>query len=435
MAPSEPQTAQDPSHRSKVVVIGAGFSGLNAVHELAKSPVDVTIVDRNNFHTFQPLLYQVATSYLPPEQVGSTIRAVFRKQKNVNVRVGLVDTIDWDAQEVRFADSDPLPYDYLVVAAGATTNFFGIEGMQEHAWPLYTMGDAVRLRLHLLEELEAAAAKPGEDLSRQTVVVVGGGPTGVETAGALAAMGKEHVGGDVDMRVVLVEALPRLLNTFSEKSGRQALEDLRRRGVEVLLDTAVASSDEQGVALKTGARIDTRTVVWAAGVQASPLGRTLGVELGKGGSVVVGPDLQITGHPGVFAAGDIASISPVPAAGAPPLVAPNAIQQGKHVGKQIVRLLAGQPTEPFRYFNKGTMAVIARGDAVTEIPVPGFRGRILRVAGAPAWFLWAGVHVVYLIGFRNRVKTLTDWLWSSLTSSGGGAILVRASRSPKPDAP
>ncbi|RKS74072.1 NADH dehydrogenase [Motilibacter peucedani] len=429
MSDSTPQSGSRP----KVVVVGAGFAGINAVHQLARHEVDVTLVDRNNFHTFQPLLYQVATSYLPPEQVGATIRAVFRKQRNVKVRVGRVDDVDWDERAVVLEDGDRLPYDYLVVAAGATTNFFGISGMEDHAWPLYTMGDAVRLRLHLLEELERAAAEPSADLARQTVVVVGGGPTGVETAGALAAMGKEHVGGDVDMRVVLVEALPRLLNTFSEKSGRQALDDLRRRGVEVLLDTAVASADDKGVTFKSGERIDTRTVVWAAGVQASPLGRAVGVELGKGGSIVVGPDLQVKGHPGVFAAGDIASISPPPHGTPPPLVAPNAIQQGKHVGRQIARLGAGEQTEPFSYFDKGSMAVIARGDAVTEIPVPGLRGRILRVAGLPAWLLWAGVHVVYLIGFRNRVKTLTDWLWSSLTSSGGGAILVRATRTPKPD--
>lgn len=430
-----PAPAARPTGRPRVVVIGAGFAGLNAVHHLARHEVDITIVDRNNFHTFQPLLYQVATAYLPPEQVGATVRTVFRKQRNVSVRVGLVEDIDWDERVVKIADGDPLPYDYLLIAAGATTNYFGIPGMSEHGWPLYTMGDAVRLRLHLLEEMEEASKQPGGNRARQTVVVVGGGPTGVETAGALAAMGREHVAGDDELRVVLVEALPRLLNTFSERSGRQALKDLRRRGVEVLLSTAVASADGTGVVFKNGERIDTRTVVWAAGVQASPLGRTVGLELGKGGSIVVGPDLQVVGHPGVFAAGDIASISPPPKAGPPPLVAPNAIQQGKHVGDSIARLVDGRTTEPFSYFDKGSMAVIAWGDAVTEIPIPLLRGRILRVAGLPAWLLWAGVHVVYLVGFRNRVKTITDWLWSSVSSSAGSAILVRPPSSPGPEAP
>jgi NADH dehydrogenase len=419
------------------VVVGAGFAGLNCVHHLSRDDVEVTLVDRNNFHTFQPLLYQVATSYLPPEQVGATLRSIFRRQDNVRVRVGEVTSVEFEERVVHLRDGGALPYDYLVLAVGATTNFFGIAGMDEHAWPLYTMGDAVRLRLHLLEQLEKAAAEP--DPERSTVVVVGGGPTGVETAGALAEMGHDHIGGDVEMRVVLVELLPRLLNTFSEQSSRRALKDLRRRGVEVRLNTSVEAADDHGVQLKGGERIATRTVVWGAGVQASPLGRALGLQLGRGGSVVVGPDLRVKGLPvggdRVFALGDLASIDPPPPTGPPPLVAPNAIQQGKHAGEQIERLLDGKDTEPYAYFDKGILAVIAKGDAVAELPVPGTHGHRIKASGFPAWALWAGVHIAYLVGFRNRLKTLTDWLWNFVLTTGGGGILVRATRTPRPDAP
>nr|WP_269205070.1 NAD(P)/FAD-dependent oxidoreductase [Motilibacter aurantiacus] len=423
------------SGRPHVVVIGAGFAGLNAVHELRGAPVDITIIDRNNFHTFQPLLYQVATSYLPPEQVGSTIRTIFRRQKNVKVRVGEVSGVEWDTQTVELTDGTTVPYDYLVLAAGATTNFFGIPGMDEHAYPLYTMSDAVRLRLHLLEEIEQAARDRSSDRSHETVVVVGGGPTGVETAGSLAEMSCHHIGGEVDLRVVLVEMMPRLLNTFSEQSGEQTLKDLRKRGVEILLNTSVKSADEKGVELSDGQRIETRTVVWGAGVQASPLGRKLGLELGRGGSIVVEPDLRVPGRDNVFAIGDIASPKRPEGARPFPLVAPNAIQQGKHTGKQIAKLVAGQQPAPFEYFDKGILAVIAKGDAVAELPLPGSSGKRIKAKGFPAWALWAGVHIVYLVGFRNRLKTLTDWVYNFGLGSGGGGILVRASRGGKVDSP
>ncbi len=415
-------------HRPRVVVIGAGFAGINAAHALRNAAVEVTLIDKNNFHTFQPLLYQVSTAYLAPEEVSDTVRSIFRSQSNVNVIVGEVVGADWDNRRVELDDGTSVDFDYLVVGGGGTTNYFGIAGMDEHSWPLYTLADAVRLRVHLLSELERAASSTDHDPSRSTVVVVGGGPTGVEMAGALSTMGPVFIGEGVGLRVILVEALPGLLSNFSKKSGERALNDLRRRGVEVRLDTKVASADAEAVELVGGERIKTHTVVWGAGIRASSLGEKLGFDVAKNGAIIVGPDLQVPNRPGVFAAGDIASAvskgQPVPA------LAPAAIQGGKHVARQIQRLMDGQSTKPFSYRDKGIMAVIGRGNAVAEIPFP-FR---IRLGGRAAWLMWLGVHIVYLIGFRNRIKVLVDWAWSYLTSKGSGAILVTGVESP-PDSP
>lgn len=414
------------SARPRVVIIGAGFAGINAAHELEHAPVDVTLVDRNNFNTFQPLLYQVATTFLPPEQVGAPLRSVFERHRNLEVRVGQVTGVDLDAREVQVDREEPLPYDYLVVTAGSTTNFLGIDGLEEHAFPLYTMGDAVRLRTHLLEQFEQFEAMPVPDPALTTVVVVGGGATGVETAGALMAMSRQRVGG-TELRVVLVEALPRLLSAFSERSAQGALKDLRKRGVEVRLETPVASADGRCVTFKDGSSIDTTTVVFAAGVMASKLGSVLGIDLGKGGSIKVDPDLRVPGHPEVFAAGDLAAPQRPEGAQPFPLIAPNAIQQGKHVGKMLERLVRGEGTEPFAYFDKGSLAVIAFGDAIAEIPLVfgSQKSRTLKLRGRVAYLVWAGVHIFYLLGFRNRFKTLADWGWNALTHSGGNGILVR----------
>jgi len=404
------------SSRPKVVILGGGFAGLNTAHALRDVDVDIWIVDRNNHHTFQPLLYQVGTASLSAEEVGAALRPIFRSQRNVNVHVGEVVDVDWDDRKVVFSDEFRLSFDYLVVAAGATANFFGIPGLEESSWPLYTLGDAVRLRRHLLAELEASVLDhdhEGEHSS--TVVVVGGGPTGVETAGALASMASNLLGEDAkDMHVVLVEASPRLLANFSERSSERALKDLRRRGVDVRLEAIVASADAESVTLKDGTRIESRTIIWAAGVKASPIGGQIGLETGRGGAVVVGRDLQVDGRPGVFACGDVAFIKDNPV----PQLAPAAIQGGTHVGKQIARLIEGKKTVPFKYRDKGIMAVLGRGNAVVELPIgPNFGGPI-------AWVLWLAVHIAYLIGFRNRLKVLVDWGWNYLMARRSGAILV-----------
>lgn len=409
----------------RVVVLGAGFAGMNAAHALRDTDAAVIVLDKNNYHTFQPLLYQVSTGYLAAEEVGAAVRTIFRRQSNVTVRMGAAVSVHWTDRTLYLRDGSAVEFDYLILAAGAETNYFGIAGMAEYSWPLYTLDDAVRLRMHLLNRLEeAAATTTGEPI---TAVVVGGGPTGVETAGALASMGQELVGPDIALRVTLVEAGPRLLAAFSPRSSNRALDDLRRRGVKVRLRETVDSADAGGVTLTDGYRIDTDTVIWAAGVQANPLGAALGLDVDRHGRIPVDPQLQIPGHPNVFAAGDLAVTTPAHGA-APPMLASAAIQTGRHAGEQVARLIAGQPLTPFRYHDKGIMAVLGRGDAVAELPLrppAGGTSRYpLRFGGLPAWLLWLGVHIVYLIGFRNRVKVLLDWGWSYFTSRGAGAILV-----------
>ncbi|MDQ2879782.1 MAG: NAD(P)/FAD-dependent oxidoreductase [Actinomycetota bacterium] len=428
-------TVADRPALPRVVVLGAGFAGMNAAHALRGVDAAVIVLDKNNYHTFQPLLYQVSTGYLAAEEVGTALRTIFRRQSNVTVRMGAAVLAHWADRKLSLHDGSTVEFDYLILAAGAETNYFGIAGMAEHSWPLYTLDDAARLRMHLLNRLEEAAATADHAAEPITSVVVGGGPTGVETAGALASMGQELVGPDTALRVTLVEAGPRLLAAFSSRSSRRALEDLRRRGVEVRLDETVDSADAGGVTLANGHRIDTDTVIWAAGVQANPLARAFGLEVDRHGRILVDPTLQVPDHPNVFAAGDIAVTTPERGA-APPMLASAAIQTGRHAGEQVARLIAGSPSTspstssptPFRYHDKGIMAVLGRGDAVAELPLRPAAGGTsrypLRFGGLPAWLLWLGVHIVYLIGFRNRIKVLLDWGWSYFTSRGAGAILV-----------
>ncbi|MFY9809103.1 MAG: NAD(P)/FAD-dependent oxidoreductase, partial [Pseudonocardiaceae bacterium] len=415
------------SNRPRVVVLGGGFAGLNAAHALREVDAAVIVLDRNNYHTFQPLLYQVSTGYLAAEEVGAALRTIFRRQSNATVRMGAVVSVRWAERTLCLQDGSAVTFDYLILAAGAQTNYFGIAGMAEHCWPLYTLDDAVRLRMHLLNRLEETAATAEHAAEPITAVVVGGGPTGVETAGALASMGQELVGPGAGLRVTLIEAVPRLLSAFSPRSSKRALEDLRRRGVEVRLGETVQSADAGGVTLADGHRIETDTVIWAAGVQASPLGGAFGLERDTHGRILVDPQLRVPSYPNVFAAGDIAVTTPAHGA-APPMLASAAIQTGRHAGEQVAQLIAGRPLTPFRYHDKGIMAVLGRGDAVAELPLrppAGGTSRYpLRFGGLLAWLLWLGVHIVYLIGFRNRIKVLLDWGWSYFTSHGAGAILV-----------
>lgn len=419
-------TATTRSSRPHVVVVGGGFAGLNAVHALAHTDADVTLVDRNNYHTFQPLLYQVGTGYLPPEEVGVAFRSVFRRQANLTVRVAEAASVDWTNHKLGLGDGSSLDFDYLILAAGAETNFFDIAGMAEHAWPLYTLADAIALRTHLLGTIELAVNTARRTHVAVTAVVVGGGPTGVETAGALASMADEVVGSVATLRVILVEAGPRLFGAFSPRSSERALQDLQRRGVEVRLDHSVEAADPSGVTLGGGERIRTTTVIWAAGVQANGLARTLGLALTRG-RVVVDLHLRVADHPNVFVAGDLAALDPPQSGRLLPMLAPVAIQAGRHVGKQVGRLIAGDPLVEFRYHDKGMMAVLGRGDAVAELPLLGVGNRYrLRFGGLPAWLLWVGVHIAYLICFSNRIKVLVDWGWNYFTSRGAGAILVRS---------
>jgi NADH dehydrogenase len=417
------------NHRHRVVVIGAGFGGLAVAKGLAKAPVDVEIVDANNFHLFQPLLYQVATAGLDADDVAYAVRGVFRGQHHVTVHMALVTGIDLDARTVTLDRGDgvvdELHYDTLVVAAGAVSTSFGIEGVDEHTIPLKDLDDALDLRLAVLERFERAASDPASVASGElNVVLCGGGPTGVETAGAMMELFSRVLARDfpaVDVRsarVVLVEAAPRLLGAMSPKSSDRALRTLTRRGVEVRTGVGVARITTDGrrhlVHLADGTVLPAGVVVWAAGVRANPLAELLGVELTKGGRVVIGSDLTLPGHPDVFVVGDIAASPATAVAGTDgtailPQVAQVAIQGGRHAAKQIVRRLTDAPTEPFRYRDKGTMATIGRNDAVTELP------NGVRLSGLLGWLAWLGLHLVYLIGFRNRANVLLNWAWNYVT--------------------
>ena len=408
----------------QVVVIGAGFGGLEVARRLKDVPVEVTVVDQNNFHTFQPLLYQVATAGLNAADVAHAVRGLFHGQGNVRFRHARVTDVDWDGQTVSLAGHPPLPFDHLVVAGGATVTYFGTPGAAEYGFPLYTLEDATQLRNHVVRRFEAADADPSElDRGGLTFVVVGGGPTGVETAGALAelfAMVFRRDYPDLDLsraRVVLVEMQGHLLHPFATSSRRHALESLRAKGVDVRFGTKVASVGPADVTFADGEVLPCQTLVWAAGVQANPLAATLGVAQDGGGRVVVDVDLRLPGRPGAWAIGDIAAAKDRKGDSLPQL-APVAMQAGRHVARQIGRLVEGRPTQPFRYRDKGTMATIGRRAAVAELP-----GGI-RLRGGLAWLAWLGLHLVFLVGTHNRASVLLSWAWNYLTWDRGPRLIL-----------
>ncbi len=417
-------------HRHRVVIIGAGFGGLATARSLAGLAVDVLVVDANNFHTFQPLLYQVATAGLDGDDIAYAVRGMFRRQRNVSVRMGVVDSIDLDGHSLRLTDDTTVPFDSLVIAAGAVSDSFGVPGVAEVALPLKSIDDAEVIRRAVLQQFERACIDPG--LVREgsmDVVVCGGGPTGVELAGGLAELYRKVLARDaahVDVsaaRIVLVEAAPRLLAGFSPASSQRARVTLERHGVEVMLGAGVDRVDRDGVDLADGRRLPAPTVVWAAGVRAHPLATKVGTELDARGRLVVEADLSIPGHPDVFAIGDIAA-SPLPdGSGRPcPQVAQPAIQGGRHVGEQIGRRRRGEATRRFVYVDKGSMATIGRNDAVTELP----GGR--RFDGFVGWLAWLGLHLIELVGFRNRANVLVNWAWNYLTYDRGARLLSASDR-------
>lgn len=398
--------------RPRVVILGAGFAGLNAAKALKGAEVDITIIDRRNFHLFQPLLYQVAMAALNPSDIAYPIRSIFRNQRNVRkVLLAEVTDVDLEQRLVTVVDEN-VPYDYLIVATGATHSYFGHDEWEPVAHGLKTVEDALTMRAHVLRAFETADSNPDDADRLLTFVVVGAGPTGVELAGALVeiavhAMGLEF--HDVDparARVVLVEAADRVLPPYVPSlsaSARRQLEDL---GVEVLTNSLVSEIDEGGVTLASGERIQAATVLWAAGVQASPVGSMVG-EVDRAGRVLVEPDLSIPGRPEVFVVGDLASVDGVPG------VAPAAMQMGRHVG----RMLKSGVRKPFRYRDKGSLATIGRARAVADI-------KGLRFGGFLAWLAWLAIHIFYLIGFRNRVLVLIGWAWHYLTFRRGARIIT-----------
>jgi NADH:ubiquinone reductase (H+-translocating) len=416
--------------RHRVVVIGAGFGGMATARALRDTPVDVVIIDANNFHTFQPLLYQVATAGLESGNVAYPVRGVFRRQPNVDVRMARVTGVDLDSRQVALDEGAPIPYDTLVIAAGAVSTSFGVPGVDEHALPLKHLADAIAIRRRIIDRFEHAASRP--ELVAEgalNVVVCGGGPTGVEMAGGLMEL-YDHVLRDdfghlpVDeARVVLVEAAPRLLPPFTEQSSRRAMRTLTRRRVEVRVGVGVEEVLESCVRLTDGTQIPAHTVIWAAGVAASPLAALIGTATTRGGRLVVERDLSLPGHPEVFAIGDIAA-SPGDDDAPLPQVAQPAIQGGRHVARQVAHRLAGEPTEPFRYHDKGSMATIGRLDAVVEFPFG------LKLSGPVGWVAWLGLHLVYLMGFRNRLNVFVNWAWNYLTYDRGSRLLDGSQRAP-----
>jgi NADH dehydrogenase len=416
-----------------VVVVGSGFAGLNAARRLARQardlPLEVTLVDKNNYHTFQPLLYQVATGGLQPQDIGHSVRALFGSgrfrgnNRTVRVRMGTVVAIDRDQRFVHFADGHQMSYDLLVVAAGAATADYGIDGVAEHAYPLKSLTEAMTLRNHVLKQFEAAALHPEEIREGSlTFVVAGGGPTGVELSGALSelfrVLRRDHPElPHEQIRVILVEMLPTVLPPYAEASQRYTKEALAERDVELRLDTAIERVEEDRVVLAGGEEIRTRTLIWTAGIEASPLATLLEAEQTKGGRVVVDPDLRLPEDRRVFVIGDMAGATG-PDGEPLPQLAPVAMQQGKHAADQIVALVTGKPTRPFRYRDRGTMATIGRSDAVIELPFgPKYHGLF-------AWLSWLALHLLYLVGFRNRIGVLLSWLWNYLTYDEASRLII-----------
>ena len=418
------------------MVVGAGFGGLELVTHLRDVPVDVVLVDANNFHTFQPLLYQVATAGLDTDDIASPVRGIVNRLRNVDVRLGRVTGIDVDARRLLVDDGPPVEYDRLVLAAGAVTATFGVPGVEAHGFGLKSLYDAVRLRHHVLRQFERADVDPTLiDDGILNVVIAGGGPTGVELAGGLTELYRSVLTRDFPMldvrraRVIVTEPAGVLLSSFHPKLSERARRTLAERGVEVVLGQGVASTDGKTVELTDGTRIPSATLVWTAGVRANPLAEVLAEQLGggtltRGGRIVVQDDLTVPDHPEIAVIGDLAA-----ARGGDgellPQVAPVAIQAGRLVAANLAAELEGRPPSPFRYRDKGSMATIGRHDAVAQLPGG------LRFSGPVGWLAWLALHLVMLIGFRNRANVLVNWAWNYVTYDRGSRLIVGSEELPR----
>jgi NADH:ubiquinone reductase (H+-translocating) len=425
--------------RPRIVIVGCGFGGLFAARQLKRTAVDITVIDRTNHHLFQPLLYQVATAGLSAPAIAAPIRHILAHQRNVTVLMGEVVAIDLNSRSVSLEDGQRIDYDHLIVAAGATHSYFGHPDWQAHAPGLKTLEDAFDLRSRILTAFEHAERSddPQERADWLSFVVIGAGATGVEMAGTLAEIARLTLRGEFRRivpqraRVVLLEGGERVLPAFPPDLSQRALVQLERLGVTVRLGCRVGSIDARGVVIEAqgvapsdqveAERIDARTVIWAAGVAASPLGRTLGVPLDRSGRVIVADDLSVPGHPEVFVVGDLAAAKsngePVPG------VSPAAKQMGRHAALNICRQLNHAPTQPFVYRDYGTLATIGRKAAVAHF------GR-LHLWGFPAWLTWLLAHVYFLIGFRNRVVVMLDWAWAYWRFERSARIVIEPVRPP-----
>jgi NADH dehydrogenase len=416
------------SDHPTVVIVGGGFGGLAAARSLAGAPVKVVLIDRSNHHLFQPLLYQVATSVLPPGHIASPLRGLLSGSENTTVLLGTVTGVDTAAKSVIVSNQDrvdvQVSYHYLILATGQTHGYFGHDEYEQYAPGLKSLADAVALRNKILNAFERAEAEEDPALHKDllTFVLVGAGPTGVEMASAIAVMVRSTLKRDfrrIDpslARIVLIDRGPRPLGTFAAELSEAALKRLKKLGVEMISGVSVDAIDADGVTAG-GQRIASKTVIWTAGVTPSLAGKWLGTPTDRAGRVLVGADLSVQGHPEIFAIGDTMSLAqdgrPLPG------VAQVAIQQGRYVGRSIVRGVSGQtPLPPFRYFDKGNLAVVGKGFAVLQ------RGKI-RLSGYLAWLVWAAVHLEFLAQSSLRVSVLVQWLWTAVTNQRGSRLIVK----------
>jgi NADH:ubiquinone reductase (H+-translocating) len=413
--------------RPRVLILGGGFAGVGAGQKLKDAKADVVLVDRHDYHTFQPLLYQLATGLLETTGVGHSLRDLLEAHGDATIHKASVTGIDLDARTATFAEIEPISYDYLVLGLGAEVNFFGTEGAAEHAFPMYTLPHAVRLKDHLLERWEATDRDPQLAADGAlNVVVVGGGPTGVETAGAIAELyrgdlARDYRGVDVDdARITLVEAGPELFPMFKPKLRDYATKALEKRTVEVKTGTAVASVSPTRVTLKSGDELKAHTLVWGAGLQGNDLVKSLGIELQRGNRIGVGPDLSLPGHPEVYVVGDVAAIVDSKTGQVLPQLGSVALQSGEHAGETIARRIAGKDPKPFEYRDKGTMATIGRGAAVVQM----LGGKTM--TGVKAQLAWGTVHLALLPTNEDRAKAVVDWAGAAVSHQRVGRITVES---------
>ena len=418
-------SGNDQSRRPRVLILGGGFAGVGAAKALEDADAEVVLVDRHDYHTFQPLLYQLATGLIETTAVGHSLRDLLGRQRNAVFHQATVTGVDLEAREVRFEDLAPMSYDYLVFGLGAKVNFFGTEGAAEHAFPMYTLPNAVRLKDHLLERWEAVDHDPSliED-GALNVVVVGGGPTGVETAGAVTELYRAQFVKDYpdipqdQARVILVEAGPELFSMFKPNLREYATKALTERTVEVRTGDAVASVSPTRVTLKSGDVLEAHTLVWGAGLQGNELVKSLGIELERGNRIGVGPDLTLADHPEVFVLGDIAAIVDSKTEQVLPQLGSVALQSGEHAGETISRRIAGKKTKPFAYKDKGTMAAIGRWAACVQF----LGGRTM--TGRKAALAWLTVHAALLPTNEDRARAVVDWAGAGLTHQRAGRFTV-----------